>query len=318
MAENPDNSSPGFGANSASSGTEPSPASSTTPEGARMGVRQGREQKRKKRYLPLELRLRLYDEVLQLRGQGLSYNDIIKRIHRLSGVRLNKSHISEWVRGIYAPLGRVNRFDAKPSPELASVIGVMLSDGSLHLNGRQYHHYGLCLRVKDKEFAEGFGRKLAEVLWRRKPYRARWSPSNRRWVVEGWSHLLYGFLRQPVENLKPYIEHSKNCAAAFLRAFFDGEGSISKRQLIVYNTDKQLLIYIKELLEKHFDIDATGPRISVKKGTVMHSPRTKKAYKTNKDCYRVYIRTHSLSRFHKDIGFTIERKQRRLAEAAKQ
>jgi len=154
------------------------------------------------------------------------------------------------------------------------------------------------------------------VRRRRKPYKRRLS--NQRWVVEGGSILLFNHLDKPWQNLKPYIEHHRDCAAAFLRAFFDGEGSISKRQLTVYNTNSELLIYIKELLKGYFDIDATGPHLGQKSGTVMHCPRTGKIYRTNKDCYSIHIRTHSLPRFHKDIGFTIKRKQRRLAEAAKQ
>jgi len=136
--------------------------------------------------------------------------------------------------------------------------------------------------------------------------------------VEGHSRLLYKFLQQRLEKLKPYVEHRKDCVAAFLRAFFDGEGSIHRRKLTVCNADRELLTYIKGLLKRYFDIDATGPHLSQKSGTIMHCPRTGKTYKTNKDCYRIYIRTHSLAGFHKDIGFTIERKQRRLAEAAKQ
>lgn len=173
------------------------------------------------------------------------------------------------------------------------------------------------LGVKDREFAEGFGCDLAKVLGRRKPYRARWSRRRRRWVAEGWSHLLYGFLQQPLEKLEPFIEHHKECVAAFLRAFFDGEGSLHRheRRLTVYNTDRELLIYIKGLLKRYFDIDSTGPHLGQKSGRVIRSHA--KVYRSNKDCYRINIRTHSLPRFHKDIGFTIERKQRRLAEAAK-
>jgi len=136
--------------------------------------------------------------------------------------------------------------------------------------------------------------------------------------MEGRSHLLYNFLQQPFKKLKPYIEHSNACAAAFLRAFFDGEGSIRGRQLTAYNTNRQLLIYVKGLLKRHFDIDTTGPRIGMKKGTIIHCPRTKKPYRANKNCYHIYIRANSLPKFHKHIGFSIKRKQQRLAKAAKQ
>jgi len=121
-----------------------------------------------------------------------------------------------------------------------------------------------------------------------------------------------------MEKLKPYIEHRKDCVAAFLRAFFDGERSIRKRRLTVCNTDKQLLAYVKGLLKKYFDIDATGPHLKQRSGTIMHCPHAGKLYKTTKDCYQVNVRANSLRTFCKNIGFTIKRKQRRLAEAAKQ
>lgn len=87
-------------------------------------------------YLPLEQRIRLHDKVLRLHGQGLNYRQIIQRIRRYNGVRLTDSHISYWVRGIKAPLGKVNKFDRKRQAELAGVIGVILSDGGISLHGR--------------------------------------------------------------------------------------------------------------------------------------------------------------------------------------
>jgi len=295
------------------SGTEPSLATSTSLEGARMGVRHKGE--RKKRCLPLEIRLRLHDEVLQLRGQGLSYKEIIEEIHRLNRVRLDKSHISDWVRRKHEPLGGINTFNGKPSPELAGLIGTMLSDGGRFPHGSSKAFW---LGVKDREYIHEFGRCLAKILGRKKPYKICWSPSKQRWVLESRSILLFNHLDKPWQNLKPYIEHRKDCTAAFLRAFFDGEGSIHKRQLTAHNTDRELLLYIKELLKRCFDIDSTGPHLSQKSGTVLHCPHTGKSYKTKKDCYHIYIRTHSLPRFYKEIEFTIRRKQRRLAEAAKQ
>jgi len=295
--------------------TEPTSATSTSPEGAKMGVRNRGETR--KRCLPLELRLQLYDEVHRLRGQGLSYSDIIERIHRSIGVWLYRSNVSYWVRAKKEPLGRVNRFDGKPSPELAYVVGVLLSDGSLLSRNRQ-RDYGLWLGVKDREFAERFGRDLAKLLGRRNPYKAQWSQSKQWWVVKGYSILLFNHLDKPWHELKPYIEHRKDCVAAFLRAFFDGEGSVCERRLTVYNADKQLLIYIKGLLKRYFDIDATGPHINVKSGTVFHFPHTGRVYKRNKNHYCVYVRADSLLRFYEAIAFTIRRKQRRLAEAVKQ
>ena len=55
-------------------------------------------------------------------------------------------------------------------------------------------------------------------------------------------------LDRPLEEIKPYIEYSKETVVSFLRALFDAEGSIyvkikgdeKERQLCLYNTDEKL------------------------------------------------------------------------------
>lgn len=256
----------------------------------------------------------MHDEVLQLRRKGLSYNDIIRAVHRLNGVRLNKSHISYWVRGKHEPLGGVNRFDGKSSPELAGLIGIMLSDGSRYPHGSSKAFW---LGVKDREYAHEFARCIAKILGRKKPYKLRWSRSKQRWVLEVRSILLFNHLDKPWQELKPHIEANRNCVARFLTMFFDGEGSISGRALTVYNTDYELLLYIQRLLRQYFGIETTGPHKGQKAGYRFRDPKNGKIYDTRKQCYYLYIRTHSLPRFYKYVGFMIRRKQRRLIEAVR-
>jgi intein-encoded DNA endonuclease-like protein len=258
----------------------------------------------------------MYEDVIELRKQGLKHKEIQRRIHEQYGKRLPIPTIFCWVNKKYHPLGRVNKFDGKPSPELAYINGVMLSDGCKYLDDRAYR---LKLGVKDKEFAEEFGRCLAKVLGRRKPYKPHWNEYRKVWVVVGCGIQLYKFLDKSLEELKPCIEHCKECVSAFLRALFDGEGSMDEhnRELVLYNTNKELLIYAKYLLKKYFDIDTTGPYLKTKKDSIKHFPNGKIA-KTNEDCYYIYIRANSLLNFYKYIGFTIKRKQQRLSEAIKQ
>jgi hypothetical protein len=92
---------------------------------------QGQEQEGRS-CLPRELRIKLYDEVNRLRVNGLTYNKIIEEIQRRYGVRLSKSHISYWMRGIHNPYnGRyIPSIEfLRPSEELAYVIGVKIGDG---------------------------------------------------------------------------------------------------------------------------------------------------------------------------------------------
>lgn len=253
---------------------------------------------RRRTYLPLEQRIRIYNDVLRLRIQGLSYNRIIERIHHVFEVRLNESQVSYWVRGIRSPLGRVISFDANPTPELAAVIAAILSDGSKFEEAN--YHYTIKLAVKDRDFAEAFAHCLAKALGRKEPYKTRYDRSIQSWVVRGYSILLYRFLDRPLHELRPFIEHCRRCIAAFLRTFFDAEGSINERSLTVYNTNRGLLIYIQHLL-RYFDIEATGPHEEPHDGM--------------KTCYYLYVRAHCLQSYFRYVGFTIKRKQLRLISA---
>ena len=118
-----------------------------------------------------------------------------------------------------------------------------------------------------------------------------------------------------IDRLRYYIEYSVETMTAFLRAFFDSEGSVEKNGNIrVYNTDLRILNYVKELLLK-LNIEVTGPRLSVKKGTPIYDKKIGKTYYTTKDAYYLYIRANSRRRFAELIGFTIRRKMERLMKA---
>ncbi len=120
---------------------------------------------------PTVEREELYRLVLNLRREGLSYGAIIRRVETERGVRLGKSHVSDWVTGKHKPFGYVRTFDSKPCTELAYVIGVSLGDGSTSSNRK--HSHMIKLRVIDKEFAEEFARCLG-VLLNRPPPLVKW------------------------------------------------------------------------------------------------------------------------------------------------
>ncbi|MEM3406147.1 MAG: LAGLIDADG family homing endonuclease [Nitrososphaerota archaeon] len=259
----------------------------------------------RRRYLPLEIRIKMYEEVHELRKKGLTYKEVQERIYEKYGRRLSIAIIGFWINKKKHPLGRVNKFDENPSPEFTYIIGVISGDGCRYFYKRNYR---LQLAVKDYEFAEKFGECLAKVLGRKRPYKPFWSKKLKQWIAQGYSFLLYKFLNKPLEELKPYIEHSKDTVSAFLKALFDAEGSIyvnekhHVRELKLYNTNVGLLNYAKYLLKKYFNIDATGPHFN-------------KKTKTTKNCYYLYIRTNTLSNFYDYIGFIIKRKQQRLIKA---
>jgi intein-encoded DNA endonuclease-like protein len=280
---------------------------------------QGQEQEGRRKYLPRGLRIRLFDEVNRLRRDGLTYKEIIDEVWRRYGVKISKSSVSEWLNGIHNPYnGRyIPSIEfLEPSEELAYVMGVKIGDGYTTKGRRvvkNYNRVRIGLKVRDREFAEEFGRCLAKVLGRR-PINPRYRKSLRRYVVEIRSQTLYELLKKPVDldRLKPYIEHCEKCMAAFLKGFVDSEGSVSEEGYIrIYNTDYRLLEYVKELL-KRFGIESTGPWTKRQQGKTFYDHKKMKRYTYKKECYYIYIGSGSNINFYKNIRFTIKRKQRRL------
>jgi intein-encoded DNA endonuclease-like protein len=284
---------------------------------------QGQEQEERRNYLQRELRIKLFDEVNRLRRDGLTYKEIIEEIWRRHGVRLSKSNVSYWIRGIHNPYnGRyIPSIEfLEPSMELAYVIGAKLGDGYATRRRRiikGYNDVTIGLKVKDRDFAEEFGLCLEKVLGRR-PIKLRYRNDVGKYVVEVHSQTLFELLKKPVdlERLKKYIEHCERCTTAFLRGFADSEGYVNKRGYIyISNTDYELLEYVRDLLQR-LGIETIGPRpTSSRQGTIARFRNGN--YKRRKDTYYIYIKTDSNMNFHKNIGFTIRRKQRRLENYVK-
>ena len=225
---------------------------------------------------------------------------------------MSKASISYWLRGIHHPSGSLNQFRPEPSRELSYVIGVALSDGNVNVHD---YHREIQLSVTDKDFASEFSRCLGRILCRDSPYKVRWSEKRGRWIVQGSSVLLHKFLNRNWWDLRTSIEHCGRCESAFLRAFYDGEGSISGKNLTVHNTNKEMLLYVQDLLV-HANVETTRLRLNTKAGTRLIDPKTGKTYIRKRNCYVLRVRTQSLPRFIENIGFTIRRKQERLLEAS--
>lgn len=57
-------------------------------------------------------------------------------------------------------------------------------------------------------------------------------------------------LPRKVENLKRYVEESKDYIKTFLRAIMDYEAKVDNKGITIFNTNYKLLNYIKKLLTK--------------------------------------------------------------------
>jgi intein-encoded DNA endonuclease-like protein len=73
--------------------------------------------------------------------------------------------------------------------------------------------------------------------------------------------------------------------------------------------------YLKTLL-KQANIETTSLRRDTLAGTNLKDPRTGRIYVRKKDCFNFSVRKQSIPRFAEYVGFTIERKSKRLREAA--
>jgi len=261
-----------------------------------------------RKYKSLEERLRLYDEVMRLRSCGLGYKRIAKAIEEKYGVSLNPGTICKWVKGRYHPLGRRCNKLVEGSG-LAYAIGGWLGDGSLNGNDDNYE-YRIQLSCEDYDFAEEWGRCLAEALGRSKPYRPKWDYKYERWVVKGSSVMLYGLLKRAREDpwiLMPYLE---KCPAEACRGFFDAEGWVEADhyRIAAGNTNPDIINLFKKLLGK-LDIDCRTHRC--RQNETFISPRTGKLYRRSS---RFVVRLaiygeENILRFAEKVGFTIARKR---------
>lgn len=124
----------------------------------------------------------------------MSYSEIVDWIQEKHGVRLSKSSVSEWLRGVHSPYnGRyVPSIDLlKPSEELAYIIGVKLGDG---YTKKSHDYVKIGLKVKDREFALEFARCLVNVL-ERLPKEPGYDKPTKKYVVEVASKTLYDLLK---------------------------------------------------------------------------------------------------------------------------
>jgi len=84
-----------------------------------------------KRCQPRDIRIKLCNDVVALRRDGLTYGRIVEEVWRRYGAGLSRPHISYWLRGIHNPYNgrRIPSLELLvPSEELAYVIAVILGD----------------------------------------------------------------------------------------------------------------------------------------------------------------------------------------------
>ena len=111
---------------------------------------------------------------------------------------MNTGQICDWVKGKHHPLGRYRRYIV--CKELAYVIGTWLGDGYKSID-RHSRGYRIVLSATDYDFVEEWGRCVAAVVGREKPYKPKWSEHSSTWIVMDHNYLLYKLLTEAKEHL---------------------------------------------------------------------------------------------------------------------
>lgn len=268
--------------------------------------------------------LSVFWKVFGLKKQGLGYKKIRKKIMAEDEVRLSNGTMFYWFNNDVKMIGGENSFEAKPSPELSYVLGVMFGDGSACVDVKN-QDYSLKLQAKDKDFVEKFSQCGAKVLGKEKSYAVirsipkHFSPL---YSTQIRSKQLYNFVKEiknDFEKARPFIEEFP---AEFVRGLADSEGtasvSVGKASLylqihVAVSTNFQLLNYVKDLLSRKFEIESKLDKVHFAGQT--DSVINGRLITRTKDVYRLTIpRKNAMLKFSELIGFAIWRKQVKIKD----
>jgi DNA endonuclease related to intein-encoded endonucleases len=255
----------------------------------------------KLRNLSLPERLKIYSETQRLSAEGLPMMRIANRLN------ISYSTVWFWSKRGKRPGNNFLVPDFTPSPDLSYIIGVIYGDGFLTSK------WQIGLQSNDRDFCENFAICLSKVL-------KRHPPPIKIYKRDNWQ-----FYRTCLKNrcLFEYLQ-DKNLhkdiidqyPAEFLRGFFDSEGDCGKSGNTIYvrvvNTNKNLLDFIRALLQDKFGIHST---ISLhwRKG-LLRFIRGRKVI-SQIDGFKLAIyRRKDIEKYHAQIGFSIRRKREKLEQ----
>ena len=246
-----------------------------------------------------------YENAIKLRKDGLTY----VKIAEILGIKRYNT-VYDWTKNGKVPKGKflVDGFD-KLSPELGYILGVIEGDGYVSLRKTKGR---AGLDVKDKDFSLEFKRNLE--TWSRLEASFRFRKDNGLYISTLYSLRAARFLKE--FDISILINSGNKIKANFLRGFFDAEGCVAgcnldnlrvaSRFISCYNTNKELIIFIGNLLESiGISVQGIDRKISggFKKGSIY---------------YRLRIGgKENLGIFRDKVGFSIERKNKKLDEVLK-
>jgi intein-encoded DNA endonuclease-like protein len=266
--------------------------------------------------LPADVRLRLYQETMEMRAtHGWGYRRISRALSVSHGIDVPRGTIQNWVLGNHNPSRRLHRyFEPAPCPELSYVVGIVLGDG---YTAKDQGRGIVGLTNKDRHLLDHFLLCIARVL--DCPSAGRITKGTRYGTLKATvgSTLLMLFLQKPLRQLAPLIEKHP---AHFIRGFFDAEGcavvTTSGDRLRIgvkaSNSDIELLQYVSRLLRERFGIASSinverRPWQTTIRGQVVEFRKTVFRLRVNKFSH--------VEIFAREIGFSSAHKREILEDA---
>jgi intein-encoded DNA endonuclease-like protein len=265
--------------------------------------------------IPPQLAKTLYSESLELAEKGLGSCVIAKELSIAHSLRICPMTVSHWISGNRKPRLR-NIFTEEPSPALSYIIGANIGDGC-----KMAKSGCVKLEVSDLDFAEAFNSSMAALFSRTRANKVlKRSFSTARlplFIVKYASRQLVALLSLP---LKQLLEIAFVFPEGFLRGFFDAEGHVDvcasrdfRVSAGVENSNRELLLRIRQVLSERFQIDSV---IDKKRESGALKVIRGKPFQMRKSSFSLLIlRIHGLRRFQEEIGFSISRKNQKLADA---
>ncbi len=264
------------------------------------------------RRIPHDLRIKLYHLVRELHENGVSYRKIQRVIENEYGVKISRSNISYWVRGLHSPLKEPYNRPNLRAKELSWIAGMLAGDGSIKVNRKGRF---LTLKVKDRELAEVAARRLAVVMGRGRPYAVN-RLGDGRYYVQVQSRELVDHLGVR-ENVLLHLERNPR---EFIQASFDCDGGVTgailssgrfSYGLFAINTDKGLLTSVsRELLKR-----GVRGRLYLQHHAGKSVVTSKGIARASRDCFALRIKdVASILRYSKEVGFDVPRKQEKLRD----
>jgi intein-encoded DNA endonuclease-like protein len=265
--------------------------------------------------IPPELAKILYSESIDLAKTRLGGIRIARKLSKRYSLKICPGTINHWIYGDRHPRLR-NIFDVRPSPALSYIIGANKGDGCTLMRSGCVK-----LEVTDRDFAETFDAKMAELFSRKKQNKilVRRFGDERLplFVVKYSSRQLSKLLRMTFNRL---LKLAFVFPRDFLRGFFDAEGHVDvsvtmnlRLAVGAENSSKPLLQAIRRLLREEISISS---RIDRKRRAGTLKVIRGKSFIMRRTSFSLMIgRIEDVNQFAEKVGFSIRRKNKKLWDA---